>query len=141
MISIQDFSWIGPTLMFVFGMILLSLNPANAAGLTITGYALLIGFTVWMYFRCRNSPDEVVRAANVAAVAIGTPIGLALAFLSIFIMRYSPSMMGLITNLAADSNEAVTPAGAAFGMGILFTCAVVFVSVVVTWVGWWIAKR
>lgn len=126
--------------MFVAGLMLVSLDPITSPMLKIIGYALLIAVVVWGYLRCRNSTDEVVRAANEAALSWGTPLGLGLALLSIFAVRYVSGLSELLTETLA-SGSAVDPSIVGFGTGVLLTCALVVASASVTWVGWWITKR
>ena len=101
---------------------------------------VLAALVVWGYLRCRNSSDEVVKAANVAAMAIGAPIGLGLAFFGIFVVRLTPSVghwLAVVIGLP-DSTDAVT---SGFGAGTLFAVGTVVLAALVTWVGWWWGKR
>lgn len=101
---------------------------------------VLGALVVWGYLRCRNSSDEVVKAANIAAMAIGAPIGLGLSFLGIFVVRLTPAVGHRLAGMVGlpNSMDAVT---AGFGAGILFACGTVVLAVLVTWFGWWWGKR
>ena len=106
----------------------------------LAGNACFVALVVWMYFRCRNSQDEVVRAANEAALSIGAPIGLGFAFFSIFMVRLFPSVSAWVENLVGGSmNESAVTAG--FGAGVLLTCALVVLSSILVWFVWWMCKR
>ncbi len=131
-----DPKWALPTLLFVGGLILLSVDPSEAAGPRVLGAAMMVVVTAWMYLRLRNSEDEVVRTANVAAMATGAPIGLALAFCAIFVVRLMPPATRFVDQLAGGA-----AASAGFGVGVLFTCGLVVFCSLVTWVGWWVARR
>jgi hypothetical protein len=137
----KELSWILPPLMFVAGLILLGSDPANGVGSLLSGYVLMVAVTVWMYLRFRNSQDEVIRTANVVAMSFGAPVGLGLAFVSIFFLRYLPPVTHFVADLADRSDPSLGPAAAAFSMGILFTCAIVVLCSCVSWAGWWLAKR
>ncbi len=126
--------WVAPTALFITGLALFQSGPSGM----LLGNLCFVALVVWCYLRCRNSEDEVVQAAKVAAMATGAPIGLGLAFGSIFIVRLHPTATEWVTGM---TREAASPATAGFGMGILFTCLLVAGAVGITWIGWWAAKR
>ena len=109
-------------------------------GLELLGYGMFVALVVAGYLRCRNSQDEVVRAANVAAMAIGAPVGLGIAFVTLFAVRLVPDLQGWLAEFVRRDGAADV-VSASFGLGILFTCLMVSVVVGVTWFGWWFSKR
>ena len=134
----RDLRWLPPTAAFILGMGLISSDVSGAT--RIVGFALLVGVTVWGYLRLRDRGDEVVRAANRAAIAWGAPLGLALAFSTIFAVRYLPSWNAFVTETAAQAG-AIGPEAAAFALGILFTGTLVVLATSASWAVWWLTKR
>ena len=135
---VKNYSWAYSVAMLFAGLILLGFEGAIAR---VLGYLIVIGVVVATYLRLRTSEDAVVRAANVAALTIGAPVGLGLAFLSIFLVRFVPDLGLYIDTLTAARSVHLGPGAAGFGVGVLFTCVVVVFAAVVAWVGWWIAMR
>lgn len=134
----QDLRWLPPTAAFIVGMAFLSADVSGAT--RVVGFALLVAVTVWGYLRLRDRGDEVVRAANRAAIAWGAPLGLALAFCTIFAVRYVPGLNAFVTETAARSG-AIGAEPAAFALGILFTGALVVLATGASWLVWWLSKR
>ena len=96
------------------------------------GNALLIGSMIWGYLLWRRSDDEVVRAANETAMSVGAPIGLGVAYLSLF---------GIPTVIVAFSEEKARMLATGFAFGVQFTCGLVIVFVLLTWGCWWAIKN
>lgn len=132
--------WLLPVCLFVGGLLFFSDPGHRGVHALVAGNACFVAFIVWMYFRCRDSQDEVVRAANEAALSIGAPIGLGFSFLSIFIVRLFPTASSWVENLVGGSNrsDAVT---AGFGVGVLVSCLFVVLSSILVWIAWWAGKR
>ena len=135
---VRNYSWAYSIAMLFAGLILLGFDGALAR---ILGYLIVVAVLVATYLRLRASEDTVVRAANVAAMAIGAPVGLGIAFASIFLVRYVPDLGVYIDTLTAARSVHLGPGAAGFGIGVLFTCVVVVFAAVVAWVGWWMAMR
>ena len=136
----QNLKRVGPAAAFVAGLALVSSGGAES-GVRLLGFALLVGFTLWGFLKVRSSKDEVVRAANNSAMAWGAPIGLGLAFLSIFGLRYSAAANQFVSGLAENANAAMAPSAAAFSLGVFFSCGLVAIASTTAWCAWWFAKR
>lgn len=132
--------WLVYTGLFVVALALFRADPSDGVFWPLLGNAIFVGLVVWGYLKCRNSDDEVVRAANNAAMSIGAPIGLGLAFVSLFVVRQVPAVK-LYLDERVGRFDPMDALSAGFGMGILYTCLVVAASVMMTWVAWWVAKR
>lgn len=137
---LKEMKWVGPTFVFCVGLLLLSESPSGNTSSVLVGNGLIEGVVVWMFLRCRNSRDEVVRAANVAALAVGAPLGLGLALVSIFVVRLVPQVSTFVGGLVPGVGD-VDAVTAGFGMGVLFTIGVVVLSSILAWLAWWISKR
>ena len=137
---LKELKWLGPTILFCAGLLLFRGSSGGGATVVVIGNTLLVVVVVWMFLRCRNSHDEVVRAANFAALAVGAPIGLGLALGSIFVVRLVPQVSAFVGGLVPDlgGNSSVT---AGFGIGVLFTIGLVALSSILAWGIWWISKR
>ncbi|MEM6705157.1 MAG: hypothetical protein AAF690_20720 [Acidobacteriota bacterium] len=133
-----DLRWLPPTAAFLVGIPLLGEGVAPPARLA--GAVLLVGFTLWGYLRCRKQGDEVVRAANTAAVALGAPFGLGLAIGTIFAVRFLPGARGLVEQAAGHAGS-IGPVAAAFGLGVLFTASLIVTATSCAWAAWWLSKR
>ncbi len=136
----RGIKWLVPLVLFLGGLMFFS-DPQRGNVMTLVyGNACFVALVVWMYFRCRHSSDEVVRAANEAALSIGAPIGLGLAFTLIFIVRLHPGASSLVEGLAGGAREGAA-VSAGFGLGVLATCFAVVLSSVLVWGCWWLSKR
>ncbi len=136
----KDVKWVLPICLFLGGLLFFQDPGRSRVGALVAGNACFVALVVWMYFRCRDSQDEVVRAANEAALSIGAPIGLGLAFMSIFVVRLFPSVSSWLGGLVGVSiNENAVTAG--FGVGVLVTCSLVVAASFLVWILWWVSKR
>ncbi|MDP6377854.1 MAG: hypothetical protein QF921_10430 [Pseudomonadales bacterium] len=133
-----NYGWVFSVAMLLAGTVLMGFDNAFAR---LSGYVLVVGMVVMTYLRLRASEDEVLRAANAAAMTVGAPVGLGLAFVSLFVARFVPAVSDYINALTVHSSEALGAGAAGFGIGILFTCFTVVASAVIVWVGWWMAMR
>ncbi len=138
--ALRELKWVGLTILFCAGLLIFRGSPGGGATPIVIGNILLVLVVVWMFLRCRRSHDEVVRAANDAALGIGAPVGLGLALSSIFIVRLVPQVSAFVGGLVPDMSG-VASVTAGFGMGVLFTVGLVALSSMLAWIAWWISKR
>jgi hypothetical protein len=136
----KEMPWKGPTFIFCVGLLLLRGLPTGNTSSILLGNGLIVGVVVWMFHRCRNSRDEVVRAANVAALAVGAPFVLGLALESLFVVRLVPQGFTFVGGLVPGVGD-VNAVTAGFGMGVFFTIGVVTLNSIFAWIAWWIRKR
>ena len=82
--ALRELKWVGLTILFCAGLLIFRGSPGGGATPIVIGNILLVLVVVWMFLRCRRSHDEVVRAANDAALGIGAPVGPKLHFYCAF---------------------------------------------------------
>ncbi|MDB4756407.1 hypothetical protein OAG56_03470 [Mariniblastus sp.] len=108
-------------------------------GAIFIGIVLL--YITWLTaFKVRD-PDEVKSAALKFSMNFGASMGLATALMAVALMLAMPGLADFIARIAMDARDGISPAGAGFGLGVMFTVAGAVVFSFVGYTGWWLVLR
>ena len=108
---------------------------------TVIFMVLCVAYSAWIFISVFQGTDELksasVRYGLAAASAFGAPLSLAF----VMLMIATPGVQDAITNMAALSKSAMSPAATGFGLGVTFTVIVLCIVLVIANSAWWASKR
>ena len=150
----RQFLWLSIALMLGFGATAIGVNvfynEAYAARgldretfqvlvLTLLAAALLSGLAVMWFWV--SAQDEVVRAADRVSLYWGYAIGAFIWLMTPWLTSLPEQLTAPMSNPAGDTLFATSEAAGAYLGGGLVLMAIVTVCYLVTYAGWWLAKR
>jgi hypothetical protein len=92
-------------------------------------------FLISITLRLAASKDEVSRYAVFESSAWGILVGLTFAYVSMFVVRFTPALSAWVQSVIESADT--PPALAGFGFGVTFTIMVIWIAMVGAWVVWW----
>ena len=102
---------------------------------------LCFSWAAWCFVSVFQGPDEMEAASARYALAFASSIGVPISIAFIVLMGAVPSVQNAITGMATSEGLDLIPAAAGFGLGVVFTTAVLSISFCVGLIIWWVSKR
>ena len=140
MFTLRKFSLILKVIAAATFVYLIIFDPFGELASKLIVLAAFMGMGVWGGLSALAKTDEVELAATKTSGAIAALVGCVGAFLFVILMRISPSISLLISDLADHATNNLPSAAVGFAFGVMFTFFAVIISFLIARALWWASK-